>query len=260
MELSHFKHLIDQAVDMGAKLVTLDGFGEPLLDHYLPKKISYARKRGLKTYLTTNGIVLNELKAFAILAAGLSRIRFSMFPGSINRGKNIMLFCEINRKYFENKCETNLNFVDRDQSHVYAIRRTWETVVDHLEIWRPHNWSSAMTFRKKTAMRLKTCGRPDRGPIQIAADGTVGVCCFDYNFTLNVGDSRLLRLEDIIKGEAFEKIRSAHRRGALSHLICGTCDQLNIEDDPPLLYSTRDPDRQIGKTSTMKFNLRKGIF
>jgi len=257
MDAYHYRFLIDQAVELGAQLITLDGFGEPLVDPNLTSKIRYASNRGLKTYFSTNARSLTESTAIAILEAGLSRIRFSLFPGSAGRVDKIFRFAGINRMQFAGRCEMNLNVVDSDPKHIAAIRRIWEPVVDHLEIWRPHNWTDGKSFRKLTIWRKKTCGRPDSGPIQIAADGTVGVCCFDFNYTLKVGDSRVSRLEDIIKGEAFKRIRRAHHTGSHRGLICETCDQLNIENDSPLLYSTRDPDRSIGKTSTLKFDMRR---
>ena len=80
------------------------------------------------------------------------------------------------------------------------------------------------------------------------------VCCFDFNAKLTVGDTRKNTIEEILKGKEFSEIRNKHADGNLTGLICETCDQLN-EDDDPLLYSSRDPDKQIGTTSSTKFKI-----
>ena len=48
-----------------------------------------------------------------------------------------------------------------------------------------------------------------------------------------------------------------HRFGNLLGLPCLSCDQLNIEAQSPLLYSNRDPDMEINKTSTAKIIVNK---
>jgi hypothetical protein len=43
--------------------------------------------------------------------------------------------------------------------------------------------------------------------------------------------------------------------GDMTGLICEKCDQLNIEDESPLLYSSRDATRTVGKTSSTKYQM-----
>jgi len=105
-------------------------------------------------------------------------------------------------------------------------------------------------------MSKKTCGRPLNGPIQINADGKMMVCCFDFDGKLTVGDTYKDSIADILKGDKFNEIREKHRTGNHTGTICEMCDQLN-EDDDPLIYSSRDPDREIGKTSSTKFKLKE---
>ena len=51
---------IDEVVELGCQSVVLTGFGEPMLDKNLEKKISYAKGWGLKTYIITNGSALTN--------------------------------------------------------------------------------------------------------------------------------------------------------------------------------------------------------
>jgi radical SAM protein with 4Fe4S-binding SPASM domain len=105
-------------------------------------------------------------------------------------------------------------------------------------------------------MSKKTCGRPFNGHIQINADGKMMVCCFDFDGKLTVGDTYKDSIADILKGDKFNEIREKHKTGDHTGTVCEKCDQLN-ENDHPLIYSSRDPDREIGKTSSTKFKLKE---
>jgi len=133
------------------------------------------------------------------------------------------------------------------------IRRFWEPNVNWLEVWRPHGWAGGRDYRDLNPKK-KTCGRPFRGPVQINADGKMMVCCFDFDARLIVGDTYKKTIKEILKDKPFIRIREKHESGDLSGLICQTCDQLN-EGEDVLLYSNRDPDKQLGCTSSTKFCL-----
>ena len=264
MDNGHFKELVRQSRLLGATDITVFGYGEPLMDKNLWSKIFMCG--GLRTNLTTNGSLLDATTSFALLNSGLKHIRFSahgfgetyeLVHKKLKWGKflkNVTGFIEINDYSFDHACLTDVTVIPMHGESVDEIRDFWESKVDYLEIWRPHNWTDGKSYRP-IARKKKTCGRPFRGPVQINADGKVMVCCFDYDAKMTVGDTHKNTIEEILKGDRFNEIREAHTTGKLDGLICQTCDQLNIEEQNPLLYSNRDKDMVIGKTSSTKFNL-----
>ncbi len=60
MSYEHCKNLIDQADTLGAELISLFGYGEPLIDTSLGAKIRYCTQLGLKTFITTNASLLES--------------------------------------------------------------------------------------------------------------------------------------------------------------------------------------------------------
>lgn len=58
MSLSNFRHIIDQFDDL--HMVKLQGMGEPLLNPDFFPMLELLKKRGIKTYCTTNGTLLDE--------------------------------------------------------------------------------------------------------------------------------------------------------------------------------------------------------
>ena len=266
MTNKHFAYLVDQAKDLGAEVITIHGFGEPLIDRDVIWKTQYCSNLGLDTFITTNASLLNKDMAFGLISAGLSHIRFSCHGVYDNYEKvhkplkfekvagNIFRFIKLNESQYNHSCKVSVTVIPMHNETVDEIRNFWEDKVDYLEIWRPHNWANTKAYRngKRT---LKTCFRPFNGPLQINADGMVMVCCSDFDGEMIVGCTHSQTIEEIIKGALFRNIREKHERGDLSGLPCADCDQLFIEETNPLLYSNRDPDCEIGKTSTNKFRL-----
>jgi hypothetical protein len=81
------------------------------------------------------------------------------------------------------------------------------------------------------------------------------VCCFDFDSQLTIGDTYKDSIKDILLGTPMQIIQAAHSDGDLGGLICSGCDQLNEEEESPLLYSNRDKELRVGRTSVTKFKL-----
>jgi len=264
MPFSHFKKLVDEAKELGAEIISVFGYGEPLLDSNVATKVAYCFQKGLKTFITTNGSLLTKHTIDALIGARLTKIRISMHGSGknyedVHRGldfntltKNLANLMLLNN----NNIETELTVIPMHGESVKSIRKQWEGAFDHLEIWEPHNWAYGKNFRKTKRVK-KTCGRPFSGPVQINADGKMMVCCFDFNAEMMVGDTYKSSIEEILKGRLFEIIRKRHKNGILDGLPCEKCDQLNEYEKSPLLFSTKDKTRGINKTSTNKFELKE---
>jgi len=261
-----FESIISQASDLGVKLISLFGFGEPLIDPKIAERIKLCSDRGFETFITTNASLLGVDIADSILSAGLSHIRFSfhaLHPNDyeeVHKGlnyntvlRNIGNFISRNNLRYHHQCKVSVSVIPMHNEGIQDIRDKWEKHVDYLEVWRPHNWGSAKHYRLNTIKRKKSCGRPQRGPIQIQADGTIIPCCFLTNNELVLGDVHEKTIEGIIKDKPYKALRLAHKIRNLTGYPCATCDQLNIEEESPLLYSNREDG--IGKTSSIKFKL-----
>jgi len=266
MPYDHFVDLVCQAELLGAKAITIFGYGEPLLDKTIVEKVQFCTGRGLDTFITTNVDRLGIATSFKLLQAGLKHIRFSIHgitPDNYEAAQpglkhsimmqNISNFLAINKAKFDGTCKTSVSFIPMHGETVEEIRDTWEAHVDWLEIWRPHNWTDGRDYRK-VERRMKTCGRPINGPVQINSNGTIMVCCFDYNGKMILGDTYKDSIKDILKSPMALHIKTAHQIGSIESLPCEYCDQLNeySEEDYPLLYSNRDPNKEIGVTSSCK--------
>lgn len=262
-----FMKIVCEAKRLGAQLISIFGYGEPLLDSILDERIAFCTNMGLGTFITTNGTLAIEDKIKGLFDAGLKHIRFSVHAldkenyERIHIGGNFLKAIDnitqagAIRDAYGYETVISLVAIPMNGESVKEIRAFWEDIVDYLEIWKPHNWASKMNYRNSTEKRLKTCGRPHTGPVQIQWDGTVIPCCFLTNNELTLGNVEENTIEQILKAEPYQILRDKHESGDLRSLPCETCDQLNIEDESPLLYSNRDKNRDINRTSSTKFKL-----
>ena len=266
MEWGVFCSLVMQGIQLGVETVSVFGYGEPLLDKDLEKKIGYCSDQGLNTWITTNGSVLGLQRSFDLINAGLKNIRFSIHAVTpmeydrVHKGlswietiRNVANFLHVNKRA-GSPVTTHLTCIPLNGEPTDQVIETWEPHVDFLEIWKPHNWGGKKGYRKVDPLIL-TCNRPFSGPVQIQADGDVIPCCFLTNAEVVLGNIHDSTILDILTGPRYEAFRDMHRSGSYINVPCGTCDQRNVETESPLLYSNRDSG--IGKTSTTKFNLEK---
>ncbi|MDP3787242.1 MAG: radical SAM/SPASM domain-containing protein [Candidatus Omnitrophota bacterium] len=235
--------------------ITFPGMGEPLLDKTLDRKIIYARKNKFRVLILTNGYLLSLRRFKELEALGVDSIRVSLYADSnptyniIHGTRNPGLFKKIKNQLYEiaaNKKTTKLlltyNVVDGINSNdLDSWIAYWKDKADLLEVWRPHNWVDGKNYRKVQKKKLKTCGRPWKTPLQIQVDGTVNMCCFDFDGKLTLGDLRKQSLKEIFSSSMFKKILKHHKSGNFknSGLICEHCDQRNADKSDVMIYNSK---------------------
>ena len=267
-----FYGLVTQAKALGAETISIFGFGEPLMDTHIAKKVRYCHELGLETFITTNASLLTLEGSRALLKAGLSHIRFSVHSIWAKDYERVHKGLDY-RKVLRNKfnfigirdtmnysagisCKISITTIPMSGEKVGDIRNFWEPHVDWLEIWRPHGWAGKRNYRKPLKKKAM-CERPFSGPVQIQADGKVIPCCFITDAEIVLGDIYENTIEEILTGDRYNELRERHKEGDLCLLPCEHCDQMYIYDESnnPLLYSSRDKDKQLNCTSSTKFKL-----
>ena len=129
----------------------------------------------------------------------------------------------------------------------------WKNRADLIEVWRPHNWVNAKDYRLKQKLKKNSCGRPLKTPLQIQADGTINMCCFDFDGKLTLGNLKTESLKEIFSSDIFKRISSCHLKGDFtkSDLICRDCDQRNFDKSGVMMYSSKfDPIKRVKMVST----------
>jgi len=275
MDQEKYKRSIDEIVSLGAEQVVLTGFGEPMLDRQLEEKVRYAASQGLRTYIITNGSALTPKRAASLLLAGLDEMRVSFYGmraetyGAVMRGldferttKNLLHFLAV-RDVLKIDCKLQLSYLvlPENERDTDDFLKFWEPKVDYIEVWKPHNFGDGKDYRARCGEK-KTCGRPQNGPLQIQWNGEVIPCCYDYNNQIVLGNAFEQTIPEILKGEKYEDLRDAHRKGEFWRFpYCDQCDQL-LEHSDALVYTNRHDlpaEEAVKLSNTDLYNLSDAL-
>ena len=268
MSLGLFTTLVDKIARETKQYntITFPGLGEPLLDETLFLKIAHARKKGFSILILTNGSLLDVKKFQEFQRLGVSSVRVSFYgvtkeqyaamhgvkaEDAFERIKNNLL--AIAKVRIRTKLILTLNITDGYESSVQKWVNFWKDKVDLVEVWRPHNWVYGRSYRSVQAYKLASCGRPFTGPLQVQVDGTVNMCCFDFDGKLTLGDLKKQTLKEVFSSSLFKKIVECHSRGDFkgSGLICEQCDQRNKDKTDVMIYNSGfDIKDRVWMTST----------
>lgn len=256
MAQRQYEKSIDEVVELGCKQVVLTSFGEPLIDKRLERKISYAKAKGLRTYIISNVSLLTRSRSEALIKAGLDELRVSFYGmrkesyETVMVGlnfevtmKNLADFLEIRKELGSKRPRLELSWLvlPENEEDTESFQEYWEPRADAIEIWKPHNFGDGRSYRlryEEAAMKT-TCGRPENGPLQIQWNGEVIPCCYDYNNQIVLGNAFEQPVLEILNGEKYELMRLAHREKKFNLFpYCDQCDQLLPHTDA-LVYTNR---------------------
>jgi len=256
MTFDDYKRSLDEVIELGCQQIVLTGFGEPLVDKQLEKKVEYAKGRGLRTYIISNGSLLTKKRATNLIQAGLDELRISFYGMRKETYETVMVglkfdvtmnnllgFLELRDELGFKRPRLELNWLELPENagDTGAFQEYWEPRADAIEIWKPHNFGDGRSYRERfDEVALKnTCGRPENGPLQIQWNGEVIPCCYDYNNQIVLGNAFEQPVLEILNGEKYELLRLAHREKKFALFpFCNQCDQL-LEHADALVYTNR---------------------
>ena len=237
MSDSLFASLIDQCAENGCGEVHLHNFGEPLLDRTLPERIAYAKHRGIrKVKIFSNGSLLNENVARALIEAGLDELKISIDGATKEEFERIRSPLRFDQVVSNVKRVVALRDALRSDMRVVvaccstsdktATLRCLERTVDHFSFGKIHNWaggheSSPQWGKRKTR---KPCARLWR-TFTVLAGGEVALCCLDYDGQHVLGRiAPKTSIRETWRSEAYAEVRRKHLRGQQDQIpLCRAC-------------------------------------
>jgi len=266
MSIDTFKFIIDKIKKELPNItdITISGFGEAfhVSDWTILDKIRYGKDSGYKVHTLSNGYYLSYPKVDELIEIGVEDIRISLHSieyesyrkitkAPLYQFNNVMW----NIKYIIEETDMNLILTfdiipGINDNEIEQIKNRYDKVAT-IEIWKPHNWVDTYNFRKGEIIK-NTCGRPWNSPYQIQVDGTVNMCCFDYNGKLLLGDFLNQTMKEIFNDNVFLDLKKHHKNGTLeqTNYICKNCDQRKDQTDIIIYNNKFKKNDRLNRTST----------
>lgn len=253
MDMPLYKKIIDDISgfpQQPAKLKLFE-FGEPLVNKKISKMIKYASEKNVAGSIetVTNGILLNKELNRKLVDAGLSRINISVESLS-DEGYERVTGVKISfNKYVENirdlyqnrgNCFVYIKLIDignlkqADRDFFYD---TFGNICDEIFIENAVPIWKDTTSNENILKDVGSYGQPIRYKkvcpfiftrMIVNYDGTVVLCCTDWERKEIIGDVKTESLFNIWNGEKLRNIQIEHLKGDRENIpLCKGCTTLS---------------------------------
>jgi len=195
LSLELFKKIMDNTPQL--ERVSLNNWGEPLLNKNIFDMVKYAKSKGVKDVIfTTNGTLLNHESIAEIINSGLDVIEFSV-DGDEESYKTIRNFDYAQivnniEKLIElrNKSGSKLQIAikmvidEYTENKVDFLNKQWKEKVDYIKLIPRifHEERERTTFCKELTGSYN-------GRLVVLSNGNVVPCCVDYKGLLCIGNA-----------------------------------------------------------------------
>lgn len=232
LSFERFVELLDRA--RGIRTLLPFQWGEPLLHPRIVDMVREATRRGILTYLTTNGTLLEPPLAPALLRAGLSRLTVSVDgDDETHRALRGVELAPIRRRVIalrrlrdrlglKTAIDVSMVVDEESAAAVPAFRAQWRGVADRVQC----------IPRMIQAPRRQACREPWRGLLVVLADGRTTTCCFDAEGELDLGNAFREGPAAVHGGARFRALRLAHAHRSLP-AVCARCGERSVEGVSP---------------------------
>ncbi len=245
------KKLIDEVARDGkgiCKYLRYTGQGETLLHPQFIEMIQYAAKHsGVPINITTNGMLLTEKKAKALLEAGVDVFDISIDAntpetyalvrkkGDLNITRpNVLKLIELIKKGGY-KTKVVVSFIEQplNKHESDDFEKFWkEAGADYVVIRRLHSCAGHKGKVAEVMKRSLTTRKPCVYPwerLVLSASGQFGYCPADWKYKAKIASYRDKSVKEIWQGEFMRKLREAHLKNDFSQYpFCGECPDWSV--------------------------------
>jgi MoaA/NifB/PqqE/SkfB family radical SAM enzyme len=233
MDFEMFKKIIDQFSWL--EYILLQNWGEPLLQPKIFDMIKYAKDRGIKVFMYTNGTLLTSEKIKQLIDSGIDGITISIdgYGKTYEKirgfsydeiGKKIADLIKLrNEKNSSMFIEVSMVMFDETENELEQFKKRWVGVADRVVV------QPKLEYNEK---RITRCKELWRGNIIVLSNGLVVPCCYDYEGVMVIGDAKKQNIKEIWNGEIIKRIRDQHNKHNFTSL-CKGCGEFKAKTVKP---------------------------
>lgn len=232
MDFAMFKSILEASPYLD--MVQLNGWGEPFLHPQIIEFIRYAKGKGRRVYLYSNGTMIDEARTTEVIKSGLDRIIISLdgigetyerirgYPYS--KIENQVLALIEKRDKMKSPFIIDVSMVGSKDTEdaIDEFKARWKDKVSQVQV---------LSYFEHTPKQRRTkCRELWRGNPQILWDGTVSPCCIDWDGEMAFArvDSDGYDLQRLWNGKKMRDLRRHHIK-KIFHSVCNRCNEYSSE-------------------------------
>jgi radical SAM protein with 4Fe4S-binding SPASM domain len=233
-----FKKLADEFGDYHS-LLRISGGGEPMTHPQAVELLCYAKQKGAKIGLITNGSLFTEENLKALIGAGVDAIEFSVDAGDAEtykrvRGldwdrlnRNVAMAVAI-REAMASPTRIVASIINQKGVDVATAEAHWTRIVDKVQIRKYLTWginedqSADPTPYLPPEERIPCPWLFER--LNVDSRGDVTLCGEDIAFNYKFASIMTQSIREVWHGQHFQELREKHLTGHGADIkICSTC-------------------------------------
>lgn len=246
MSFELFQDIVDEfSTSPKTTRLQMNNIGEPFLDRSLLKKIQYAKEQGIDSvFCFNNGSQLDEKTSKELIDSGLDRMIISLDgtdKASYEKVRKNLVFDEVlnniknlaelkAEKGAQNpRVELHITVSNVNKSEERHFARKMEKLADSVSIAYAHDWAGQLKPDKNGGQGGKRIqGAPCANlwsELTILWDGSVALCCLDYEGKILLGDVNDSSIKTIWNGDKLKSIRALHLKREFTSPLCQRCTE-----------------------------------
>ncbi len=236
-----FDTVISQLRNNGVRQVTLQFYGEPLLDKKIFSRIAALKKSKMLISINTNASLLDQDNGRKLIEAGLDRLNISFDGYSRETYNNIRINLDYDKvinnirefialkKKLGTGPKTKITFVclKENIAEIKPFIKYWENKVNHVDISFARNWAGQIQVNGWEAVNRNVSRNPCKSlwkELVITQSGKVVMCCDDFDAKDPMGDLNKESLAAIWNSEKYKNYRRLHHEGQRKQIgFCKKC-------------------------------------
>jgi len=241
MDMDLLTKVMDQVAGW-AELVILHASGEPLLNPNIIDMIQYCSRKGVGTWLSTNGMLLNEKMAQSLIESPLDALVIAIDGATMETYERIRVggrfevveanadrFLRMHRSANSGMMVTiQMIEMEENRSEVQLFRKRWGMYPNANVLIKPVvDWSDQYNkvVKHETGARYKeiVCDRPWNWLV-VKSDGTIPLCPHDVGCNYPIGDANEENIFDIWNSSRMQAYRGELAKGKEGFDLCSSCD------------------------------------
>lgn len=260
MDLTLFKKIVDEAVELDVRELHLNGYGEiSILPNY-QAYLYYIREksRSIKIIINTNGMRMNEAMAKVYVDAGVNTVNITIDGATAETFESIRLKLKLEdveknvRRLIEIRDQEGKKYplvrvqmiaMPQNIHEVDMFLEKWKGIADTVGIAGLFSRASSVDFVQIDDRRWEKtpCFLLWR-QMPILSDGTVALCCDDWDGKAGQGNLNTSSIKEIWTSKKRKGIQKVHLSGKASKIpLCESCKQPR---EGPIWFSKRHAVRE----------------